>query len=67
METSFARVIEDHLELKRRRASETRSDANDGDVKLDDSPTATGNSLLPDAPDYEESVWGRAREFDWGD
>jgi len=52
METSFARVIEEHLELKRRNVAQARSDPG-RDRTSDDLGS--------------EPVRGRAREFDRGD
>jgi hypothetical protein len=97
METSFARVIEDHLELKRRNAE---LDANmpltryrvedpfenhplfktEEQARLEETldgaePELNGNTALAwpvdefDAPpaDPEDTLWGRSRDFDWGD
>ncbi len=98
METTFARVIEEHLELKRRNAQL------DGEMPLDrysvDDPfenhplfkteeqarvedTLSGAEphLQPttlvwpaderegerEAADREDTLWGRSRDFDWGD
>jgi len=101
---SFAKVIEEHLELKRRNATL------EGDMPIDryriDDPfenhplfkseeqarleeTLTGNEPMADEeemvlawpaadetdpnlgaeaqPSSEDSLWGRSREFDWGD
>jgi hypothetical protein len=98
---SFAKVIEDHLELKRRNSSL------DGTMPLDryktDDPfanhplfkteeqarleeTLTGTEPMdvseelvlawptdeatvaePAASDDEDTLWGRSRDFDWGD
>jgi hypothetical protein len=102
MNTTFARVIEEHLELKRKNSTL------DGDMPLDryhiddpfqnhplfkseeqarieetlagDEPLADSEELVLAWPvaeetdpaieqrsDTEDSLWGRSREFDWGD
>ena len=101
METTFARVIEDHLELKRRNSTL------DGDMpirryavddpfenhplfkteeqaRLEDTlsgeepdlpePTALAWPIeepavveVAEAVDPEDTLWGRSRDFDWGD
>ena len=71
VETSFASVIEEHLELKRRNVARVRSDPV-GDRTTDDldsgpAQASAANDPLLGAFEYEESLWGRAREFDWGD
>ena len=71
LETSFASVIEEHLELKRRSVARVRSDPS-GDRTSDDldsepAPASAANDPLVGAFEYEDSLWGRAREFDWGD
>ena len=97
--SSFARVIEEHLELKRRNAEldsempldryrigdpfenhplfKTEEQARleetmDGaEPPVDPGPTLAWpveESSQPDAAaDPEESLWGRSRDFDWGD
>ena len=98
METTFARVIEDHLELKRRNAEldgnmplnryrvedpfennplfKTEEQARledtlDGVEPELDASTALAwpvdSSEEPVAADQEDSLWGRSRDFDWGD
>jgi hypothetical protein len=98
-ESTFARVIEDHLELKRRNAEldsnmpldryrvddpfenhplfKTEEQARLEDTlggtepALDDAMVLAwrGNGSPPDeeVPDRDESLWGRSRDFDWGD
>jgi hypothetical protein len=69
METSFARAIEEHLELKRRNVarapSEPYRDRAPGDLTAE-SPRAAAASLFRSFDD-EVSPWGRARDFEWGD
>jgi hypothetical protein len=96
---SFAKVIEEHLELKRRNATLDREMPLDR-YKVDDpfgnhplfkseeqariEETLTGTQPMvmeedlvlawptetktgPDAATSEDSLWGRSRDFDWGD
>ena len=98
-ESTFARVIEDHLELKRRNAE---LDSNmpldryrvddpfenhplfktEEQARLEDTLGGTepaiddamvfalrGNERVsePGFGDPEDSLWGRSRDFDWGD
>jgi hypothetical protein len=64
----FAKIIEDHLKLKRRNAAldlampiaEYKSDLFDNRLLL-----KTEEQALLEEP--ERALWGRAREFDWGD
>ncbi len=100
METIFARVIEEHLELKRRNAQldpkmpldryrihdpfenhplfkteeqarrEETLDGTDAAVDVEAGPwppeeTDPGTQTAPVNP--EDSLWGRSRDFDWGD
>jgi hypothetical protein len=70
MQTSFARVIEEHLQLKRRNEAQARSDPGEdsaSDVDSEPALTAAANGPLVGAFEDEDSLWGRAREFDWGD
>jgi hypothetical protein len=97
-ESTFARVIEDHLELKRRNAEldhnmpldryrvddpfenhplfKTEEQARLEDTlggtepALDDAMVLAwrrDERLVEDEPEAEESLWGRSRDFDWGD
>ena len=90
-ESTFARVIEDHLELKRRNAeldSNMPLDRYRVDDPFENHPlfkteeqakiedTLGGETSAPaelvaaaEAPRQasEESLWGRSRDFDWGD
>ena len=102
MDTTFARVIEDHLELKRRNSGldsdmplsryhvddpfenhplfKTEEQARIEDT-LDGEPAVTAHNgrvldwvgedtveyAFPEAKEETESLWGRSREFDWGD
>ena len=71
METSFARVIEEHLKLKRRNVAQARSapgrDRTSDDLDSEPAPASAADDPLVGAFEYEDSPWGRAREFDWGD
>ena len=101
METTFARVIEDHLELKRRNSNldgdmpltryrvddpfenhplfKTEEQARVEDTLDGSEPDLNAETILawppavlPEEPerepaDREESLWGRSRDFDWGD
>ena len=101
METAFARVIEEHLELKRRNSS-LDGDMPLGKYRVDDpfenhplfkteeqarledtfsgeeaqllEPTALAwpveeavASEAAETADPEDTLWGRSRDFDWGD
>jgi hypothetical protein len=70
METSFARAIEEHLELKRQHETQARVEAGQDHagayVEPDPAPAAAKTALVA-APDDEDSLWGRPRDFDWGD
>jgi hypothetical protein len=98
-ESTFARVIEDHLELKRRNAEldpnmpldryrvddpfenhplfKTEEQARLEDTlggtepALDDAMVLAWRGNEPpsddEVADPEESLWGRSRDFDWGD
>jgi hypothetical protein len=68
METSFARVIEEHLDLKH------RNGGRDGVERAGGGANPEANSERADVEDqprdtsgHEDSLWGRARDFDWGD
>ncbi len=96
METTFARVIEEHLELKRRNArldGEMPLDRYNVDdpfenhplfkteeqARLEDTLSGAEPQLQPttlvwpaderevEAADPEDTLWGRSRDFDWGD
>jgi hypothetical protein len=60
-EMDFERAIREHLELKRLHAGEPAAQ--------DDELLAVNH--LPDPPGtatgYEDRLWGRAPDFDWGD
>jgi hypothetical protein len=64
----FAKIIEDHLALKRRNAAldykmpiaRYRADPFDNHPLFKTEEQAR-------LEDSEEGLWGRAREFDWGD
>jgi hypothetical protein len=98
-EPSFARIIEEHLELKRRNSrldpsgpvdryredpfeshplvgSEERPRLEDAPGGWESERDLESNKLLawpseerePKAPaDPEDALWGRCRDFDWGD
>jgi hypothetical protein len=57
----FERAIREHLELKRGHAGEP--------VAQDDELPAVSYSHDPagSAAGYEDRLWDRARDFDWGD
>ena len=57
----FERVIREHLELKRRHRGEPAAQ--------DDKLPAVTLSFNPSgsAAPGEHQLWGRARDFDWGD
>ena len=94
----FAKVIQDHLELRERNAElegdmpigryktddpfdnhplfKTEEQARleetmDGEVAAPELASQTlawpGEETLEHAEDSEESLWGRSRDFDWGD
>ena len=93
---SFAKVIEDHLELKRRN-SQLNGDMPLDRYKIDDpfenhplfkseeqarleetlenAPTTEsqpaakwpGENDAPEGPALDEGLWGRSRDFDWGE
>ena len=98
METLFARVIEEHLELKRRNAQlddnmplnryrvedpfenhplfkteeqARMEDTLDGVEPDLDAPTALAWPVVEEGEaeetNPEDSLWGRSRDFDWGD
>jgi len=70
METSFARAIEEHLKLKRRNEAKARSDVGQircNDVHSEPALTTAVNGPLVAPLEDEGSLWGSAREFDWGD
>ncbi len=97
---SFAKVIEEHLELKRRNAtldSEMPLDRykvedpfgnhplfkSEEQARIEETLTGTQPMVIseeelvlawpaepdtgPDAETSEDSLWGRSRDFDWGD
>ena len=89
----FARVIQDHLELKRRNAELESGMPIDGyrvEDPFDNHPlfkteeqarieeTMDGEESIPaeqlaalapqpEQPQEEDTLWGRSRDFDWGD
>ena len=94
----FAKVIQDHLELRERNANlegemplgryksedpfdnhplfKTEEQARleetmDGEFAapelIADPPSWPGEETVESAQDSEESLWGRSRDFDWGD
>jgi len=71
MEVSFADVIEEHLELKRRHRRQSRGEptvaARSSDGAQESLPRAAVDEFADNVPDYENGLWGRARDFDWGD
>ena len=99
METTFARVIEEHLELKRRNAQlddnmplnrysvadpfenhplfKTEEQARLEDTLDGVEPELPEHTALAwpveenvsevEEADAEDSLWGRSRDFDWGD
>ena len=98
-ETTFARIIEEHLELKRRNSEldnnmpieryrvddpfhnhplfKSEEQARIEDTLGDSDPEMDAAKVLAwpvgedtdgDAPvDPEDTLWGRSRDFDWGD
>lgn len=98
-ENTFARVIEEHLELKRRNSQldgnmpidryrvtdpfqnhplfkteeqarlEDTLSGHEAELELDRSPVLAwpGEESVEDVVDPEETLWGRSRDFDWGD
>lgn len=100
-ENMFARVIEDHLELKRRNSQldgklpidryrvadpfenhplfkteeqarlEDTLSGQESELELERSPVLAWPVEEPEtaeeAPDPEDTLWGRSRDFDWGD
>lgn len=96
---TFARVIEDHLELKRRNSGldgnmpldryavddpfqnhplfKTEEQARIEDTLSGTDPELDAGLVLAwpaeeeesesEAPDPEDTLWGRSRDFDWGD
>lgn len=99
-ETSLARAIQDHLDLKQRNAElgpamplarysvedpfenhplfkseeqarleETLESVLDPDAPLDDAETALPwpGEESTEGPALADSLWGRSRDFDWGD
>jgi hypothetical protein len=98
MDNTFARVIEDHLELKRQNSGldarmpidqyrvvdpfhnhplfKTEEQARIEDTLGGTDPELDSSMVLawpteesePEAqPDVEDTLWGRSRDFDWGD
>ena len=71
METSCTRVLNEHRELKSRNASEKRrepgKECTGSDVNSKMLPAAPAEDCAAGAVDYDDSLWGRGREFDWGD
>src|SRR5215207_1999733 len=71
VEPSFASVIKEHLDLKRRNVARVRSDPvgdrTSDDLDSEPAAASAANDPLLGAFEYEQSLWGRAREFDWGD
>ena len=66
----FAQVIQDHLELKERNSKlEETMDGDEQAVPAEPTVLAwPGEETAENAgPDSEESLWGRSRDFDWGD
>ena len=66
----FAKVIQDHLELKERNSRlEETMDGAEPAVNLDATVLAwPGEETVDNAsPADEESLWGKSRDFDWGD
>ena len=69
METSFASAIADHLELKSRRGARTGAEE-EKPSEPESNPTrkaAAAQEVSLGASEYEDALWGRPREFDWGD
>jgi hypothetical protein len=71
MEASFADVIEEHLELKRQHRRHSRGQPTVAGRRSDGAqeslPRAAVDEFAENVPDYEDALWGRARDFDWGD
>ena len=101
MDTTFAQIIEDHLELKRKNAMLDpampldRYRINDPfqnhplfkteeQARIEDTLSGSDPDLDPErvlawpvvveesepadeVPDPEDTLWGRSRDFDWGD
>jgi hypothetical protein len=71
MEVSFADVIEEHLELKRRHRRQSGGEptvaGRSSDGAQESLPRAAVDEFAENVPDYEDALWGRARDFDWGD
>lgn len=98
-ENLFARVIEDHLELKRRNSQlngnlsldryrvedpfenhplfkteeqarlEDTLSGQESEIDLERSAVLAwpAEETVEEAPDPEDTLWGRSRDFDWGD
>jgi hypothetical protein len=97
-DTMFARVIEEHLELKRRnqqldgnmpldryrvedpfenhplfkteeqaRLEDTLSGRDDFELEPSKVLAWPVEEIEPEVSDPEDSLWGRSRDFDWGD
>jgi hypothetical protein len=96
-DSTFSRVIEDHLELKRRNSGldgnmpldryrvgdpfenhplfKSEEQARIEDTLSGVEPEIDPNKVLawpaddpqPQAQDPEDTLWGRSRDFDWGD
>ena len=97
-DNTFARIIEDHLELKRRNSQldgampidryrvedpfqnhplfKTEEQARIEDTLSGQEPELEPSKVLAwpvnedtdgAAPDPEDTLWGRSRDFDWGD
>lgn len=98
-ETTFARVIEEHLELKRRNSQldgrlpidryrvadpfenhplfkteeqarlEDTLSGREPEIVLEPSHVLAwpSDDEAPEVADPEETLWGRSRDFDWGD
>ena len=67
----FAKVIQDHLELKERNSRlEETMDGEEPAVNLDATvPAWPGEETVDNVngSSDEESLWGKSRDFDWGD
>jgi hypothetical protein len=62
-ETNFARIIEEHLELKR-----LEDTLGGHEPELEPSKVLAWPGEDTDPPvDPEDTLWGRSRDFDWGD
>lgn len=98
-ETNFARVIEEHLELKRRNSQldgtlpidryriadpfenhplfkteeqarlEDTLSGREAEMELEPSHVLAwpSDDEVPEPADPEDTLWGRSRDFDWGD